>query len=126
MFFAFSKEQFQEGMRSLGLEPDNTDAIIKLADTSGFILKTDKPDFSGMLKRQKAEMQEAIDLDHTGDGFIFYMFRYELANHEYTYTGEVSDALYALDLTFADINASDKLQNGLQKAIKSLYGHDEL
>ena len=29
MFFAFNRKQFDEGMRSIGLEPDNTGAIYK-------------------------------------------------------------------------------------------------
>ena len=118
MFFAFNKEQFEEGMRKLGLEPDNTGAIYKLGSTGGYFRKTDDPAFCDMLERHDAEMKAAIDADTTGEGFIFEMFDYELSNHEYCYTGDLTDTLQALGLTKDDINASAKLKHGLQKAIK--------
>jgi hypothetical protein len=126
MFFAFNKAQFEEGMRRLGLEPDSRSAIIKLGSTGGYFRKTDEPKFSEMMERHDAEMQADIDADPTGDEFIFEMFRYELSNHEYGYTGDLSDTLCALGLTMSGINASDKLKNGLQKAINWIYENSEL
>jgi hypothetical protein len=121
MFFAFNREQFEEGMRQLGLEPNNTGAIIKLGSTGGYLRKTDESDFSGMMIKHDAEVKAAIDSDPAADGFIFDMFSYELANHEYACTGDVTDALCAPGLSKADINASAKLQHGLRKSIQSLY-----
>ena len=121
IFFAFSNEQFDEGMRNLGLEPNDTNAIYRLGDTGGFYRKTDRLAFSEMRNRHDAEMKAAIDADTTGEGFIFDMFDYELSNHEYCYTGDLTDTLQALDLTKDDINASAKLKHGLQKAIKNQF-----
>ena len=118
MFFAFNKKQFDEGMCKLGLEPNETGAILKLGKTGGFFRKTDEPAFSEMMKRHDAEMKAAIDKDPTGEGFIFDMFNYELSNHEYCYTGDLTDTLLALGITKDEINASDKFKKGLRKAIK--------
>ena len=82
------------------------------------ICKNDRPDFSVILNRHKREMKAAIDADTTGEGFISDMFDYELSNHEYCYTGDLTNTLQALGLTKDDINASAKLKHGLQKAIK--------
>ena len=118
MFFAFNKEQFEEGMRKLGLEPNDTGALLKLGDTGGFIRKDDKPDFSDMMERHYLEKKAAIDADSTGEGFIFEMFDYELSNHEYNYTRDLTDALRAVGLTEADIKAGATLKSGLLKAMK--------
>jgi hypothetical protein len=124
--FAFNDAQFEKGMRKLGLEPDNIGAIYKFGDTGGFYRRTDGQALFDMMERHEAEMKAAIDADPTGDGFIFEMFRYELSNHEYGYTGNVTATLEALDLTMADIRASDKLKNSLQKAITWIYENSDL
>jgi len=115
--FAFSKEQFEKGMRSFGLDPSETDKIYIFGDTGGFYRRADAPQLHEMFDRHEKERQEAIDTDLTGNGYIFYMFRYELANHEYNYTGELTETLEALDLTLKDIEKSEPLKNGLTKAL---------
>jgi hypothetical protein len=119
-FFAFNNEQFAKGMERFGLTPDDTDKIYKLGSTGGFYLRTDAERLHEMFNRHAADMQAAVDADTTGEGFIYQMFRYELANHEYTYTNDLTDTLAALDLTPKDIDASETLRHGLSKAIKSL------
>lgn len=81
---AFSKQQFADMMQEWGLTVDDTDKIISIG-AGCFIRKSDKEAFFNMLKRHNKEMQDAIAEDKTGDGFIYDMFYYELANHEYIY-----------------------------------------
>jgi hypothetical protein len=64
-------------------------------------------------------MTVAIENDSTGDGFIFQMFNYELSNHEYCISGDVSNTLEALGFTFDEVNADKRLLHGLKKAIKA-------
>jgi hypothetical protein len=116
MFWAFSDEQFVEGMRRLGLEPEQTSEICRMP-AGGFSRKSDVSSFIKMMERHDAEMQASVDADVTGEGFIFDMFNYELANHEYVYTRDVSDALRALGLSIEEVRASEKLKYGLKKAI---------
>lgn len=118
MRFAFNKEQFERGMRELGLNPTDTDKVYRLPGTGGFYRKTDAPALHEMLDRHAKEMQDAIDSDQTGDGFIYQMFNYELANHEYGYTGSIDSTLDALCLTVEAINENPRLLHGLQKAMK--------
>ena len=116
MMFAFSDKQFDEGMKKLGLEPTDTDKIYSLGNTGGFIRRSDSEAFGEMLSRHETEMADSIANDKTGDGFIFSMFDYELANHEYIITGDVSDTLYALGFDEDEVNSTPALLNGLRLA----------
>lgn len=118
MFFAFSEKQFEEGMRKFGLEPSETDKIYKFGNTGGFYLKTDAEELRAMLLRHSLEMDEAIADDTTGEGFIFDMFYYELANHEYCITYEYEDTFDAVGLTSEQIYGNNALANGLKLATK--------
>mgnify|MGYP003310686800 CR=1 FL=1 len=117
MMFAFSRKQFDEGMKRLGLEPTDTDKIYSLGN-GGFIRKTDSDALSEMLNRLSEEMEKAIAEDTTGEGFIYDMFCYELSNHEYSYTHDVSDTLDCLGLTMEKVNADERLLHGLKKAMR--------
>ena len=118
MFFAFSDQQFAEGMQRLGLEPTDTKAIYRLGDTGGFYRKSDAEQLRQMLVRHEREMQNAIAEDTTGEGFIFDMFFYELANHEYCITYDYEDTLGALGLTNEEIRDNNALAAGLKLATK--------
>ncbi len=116
MFFAFNNKQFQEGMTRLGLSPTDTTKIYKFGDTGGFYRREDSAQLREMMDRHERELHEAIEGDTTGEGFIFNMFNYELANHEYIITGSVADALRSLGLTLAEVEGNPALKHGLQKA----------
>ncbi|MBQ9167937.1 MAG: hypothetical protein IJX67_05970 [Oscillospiraceae bacterium] len=118
MFFAFSQKQFEEGMEKLGLAPEDTDKIYKLGHTGGFYRKTDAQALHELFDRHAKEKAEAIAADTTGEGYIYDMFNYELANHEYGYTRDLEPTLDALGLTVEEINADERLLRGLQKARK--------
>ncbi len=116
MSFAFSDNQFKEGMAKLGLDPTETDKIYKFGSTGGFYRREDSKALWDMLDRHKKEFKAATDADTTGEGFILDMFTYELANHEYIITGSVGDTLDALGLTIEEVNASPALFHGLVRA----------
>jgi hypothetical protein len=116
-FFAFDKKQFNEGMEKLGLNPDDTDKIYR-GIGGMFYKKSDSQKLKDMLNKHDKEFKEAVANDKTGEGFIYQMFKYELANHEYGYTYELDDTLNALDLTIEEINNNKNLLNGLNKAIE--------
>lgn len=116
-FFAFSDEQFKEGMKSLGLRPSDTKMVYR-APGGMFYRKTDSPRLKELLDRHDRERQEAIEGDTAGDGYILQMFQAELANHEFGYTRDLSETLDALGLTRSIIRAHANLFNGLKKALK--------
>jgi len=119
MFFAFSEQQFNEGMARFGLAPDETDKLCRISQVGGFCLKTDAPALREMWDRHEKDLADAIAGDKTGEGFIFDMFMYELSNHEYTYTYRVDDAVDALGLSDDDFENNPALRHGLQKACEA-------
>ena len=119
MKFAFSDAQFAEGMRELGLTAADTDKVYGFCGTGGFYRREDAPRLHEMLRRHHEEMQQAIAADSDGTGFIFDMFSYELSNHEYCITLDVTDALQVLGLTAEQVNADDRLLYGLKLACKA-------
>ena len=77
-----------------------------------------------MSERHYREVQEAVAADKAGTGFIYQMFRYELANYEFGYTGEADDALAALGYTEAQIEADPALKQGFEKAKQDIWNQD--
>lgn len=115
-FYAFTNAQFDEGMMSLGLDPKDTDKILCSSGGMHF-RKSDKQRLIDMQNGFDADMKAAVTEDKTGDGFIYDMFIYELMNHEFGYTYDLSETLDALNYTLSDIKADKKLLHGMQKAL---------
>nr|WP_207734169.1 hypothetical protein [[Eubacterium] tenue] len=116
--FAFTKEKLIENMAKLGLKEDETNKLLSLGGGT-FIRKSDKEKLNQMFNRHEEELKKAINEDLTGEGFIYQMFDYELANHEYCITYELDDTLNALGLTIDQIKNDEKLLHGLKKAIEN-------
>lgn len=117
MKFAFSDKQFKESMEELGLTEKDVDKVISIG-AGGFIRKSDLEAYKEMCQRTSKEMQDAINEDKTGEGFIKDMFKYELANHEYCITYELDETLDAVGLTIEEINNNEALKHGLELAKK--------
>jgi hypothetical protein len=117
MVFAFNDKQFEEGMAKLGLTPEDTDKVYKLGNAGGIYRKSDSHALRELLDRHGKEMQDAIDDDTSGDGFILEMFSCELDNYEYIVSGDASYTLDMIGLSWEKVYASKKLMRGLKKAI---------
>ena len=119
MQYAFSNQQFAEGMAALGLTPADTDKIYKTPGNE-FYRREDGPRLKEMMDRFGRELREAIAGDQTGDGFIYEMFLYELDNHEYGCTRDTEDTLCALGYTADEILGNPRLKRGIEKAITEI------
>ena len=119
MQYAFSNQQFAEGMAALGLTPADTDKIYKTPGNE-FYRREDGPRLKEMMDRFDRELREAIAEDQTGDGFIYEMFLYELDNHEYGCTRDTEDTLCALGYTADEILGNPRLKRGIEKAITEI------
>lgn len=111
--FAFNQKQFEEMMSKWGLTPDDTDKIYSIGG-GGYIRKSDSEAMDKMFKRH--ELERKMARKH-GDEYLFEMFNYELANHEYCITHDLTDTLDALGLTIEDINANPTMADALKRAI---------
>ena len=115
--FAFNEKQFAEGMAKLGLNPEETDKIFR-GIGGMYYRKTDAPELHAMMERFDREKAEAVASDTTGEGFIFQMFLAELENHEYSYTGDPTDAVAAAGYSLNEIFEDEKLAHGLSLAME--------
>lgn len=114
--FAFSDKQFDEMMGKWGLDPEkDLDKIYRIPG-GGFIQKKAHKHFHEVLDRHNAEMEAAKAADEDGTGFLYQMFKYELDNHEYGYTGVLEDTLDCLGLTWEELKASPVMLKALDKA----------
>ena len=114
--FAFSNEQFKDMMKKFGLKEKDTDKIYSLGAGS-YIRKSDSEAMEQMFARHRKEIENEIQNDKDGSGFIYEMFRYELSNHEYCVTYDIEPTLDALGLTLDKINENQNLVKGLKKAL---------
>lgn len=110
--FAFNQKQFDEMMEKWGLAPTDTDKIYKIGG-GGFVRKSDADAMDEMFARHEAERKAAMQ----DDEYPYQMFNYELANHEYSYTGDLEDTLDALGLTIDEVNADPRMADALKRAI---------
>jgi hypothetical protein len=124
-FFAFNRKQFAEGMAKFGLSPDETDKVCALHNTGGFYLRTDEPKLHEMGERHARELKEAIEADSDGEGFVCEMFLYELDNHEFSCHGYYSGAFDSLGFTADDVENSEILKRGLEKAVAEIKGRED-
>lgn len=112
--FAFNQKQFNEMMIKWGLKPTDIREILSIGG-GGYIRRTDADAFKEMMGRHKIQMKMAMKKNE--DDFLFHMFNYELANHEYCITYELDDTLDALDLTIEEINSNPTMADALKRAI---------
>jgi hypothetical protein len=119
--FAFNKEQFVEMMRKWGLTENDTDKIYSLGVGCSYIRKSDSQAFHDLIERHRKEREDAMNADLTGEGYIYEMFAYELANHEYSYTWDLEETLDSLNLTRDEVIKNDRLRAGLKKAVSKYH-----
>ena len=120
----FNQEQFAEMMQKWGLTVNDTDKIVSIGGGC-YLRKCDVQAFGVLPTGFEAKKANAITADKTGDGYIYQMFLYELANHEYCITYDYEDTFDALELTIDEINADKRLLHGLRKATKEYLKHSE-
>jgi hypothetical protein len=113
--WAFNKEQFNEGMAKLGLEPTDLNSIVSVF-SGGFIRRENSKDLLKMMARQEIELYKNIEEDTDGTGFAFEMLNYELSNHEYNYTWDEQPTLDALGLGETEFQRYPQLQTALKNA----------
>ena len=111
MMFAFSNEQFEDGMKKLGVKSKNKLVSIGYG---GFIRETDAEAYVKMVKRMDDEDREAMK----DPQYCYEAFLYELGNHEYVITYDLEDTLNALGLTVKEVEENPMLIDALKRAEK--------
>lgn len=117
IFFAFSNDQFEEGLSKVGLNLDTYAGNIFKLPAGGFLLKSRSKAWGEMWKRQEVETKAA----RKSEKYLLESIVSELRNHEYCITYDQSDALGALGLSESELP-----KGMLKKACKkALEGFDE-
>lgn len=119
--FAFSREQYRRKLAQWGITEEEAEAgaVIGIGG-GGFIRSSDREIVFGTLDRIQDETDAAIAADTTGEGFVYEMFFYELNNHEFRYTHSAEETLDALSITEEELQNSEALRHGLNKAIAAI------
>lgn len=112
MMFAYSEDQFKEGMKKLGLEYGKDECKLLSIGPGGFIRQSDARAFKELFTNYGKRLSENMK----NKDFAVEAFYYELANHEYCITFDASDALEVLGLTMSDLQADQDLMNAFLKA----------
>jgi hypothetical protein len=95
IFFAFSNKQFEEGLKRLDT---NTKSIFSMGG-GGYVLKSHAKDLDELFTRHKQELKE----NRKSRKNLLESLVYQLRNHEFCITYDVTDALESLGLALVDI-----------------------
>lgn len=113
MAFAFSDKQFKEAMEKLNVTSPKE--LIGITG-GGMIRKSDKKAYHELFQSIEKENQEA----RQDDEYLAQAFLYELANHEFCITYDLSDALSALGITVEELE-KDERQLAIFCRVRELY-----
>tara|TARA_R110002020_G_scaffold86389_1_gene213004 strand:- start:99 stop:491 length:393 start_codon:yes stop_codon:yes gene_type:complete len=95
IFFAFSNKQFEEGLKRLDTD---TKGIFSLGGGC-YVLKSHANDLDALFTRHQQELKE----HRKSRKNLLESLVYELRNHEFCITYNVTDALESLGLALGDI-----------------------
>lgn len=120
--FAYSDQQFDDGMRRLGLDPSETDKVVSVF-YGAFIRKEDHDALMEMFERHSKEERDAFIKNE--DDWAYHAFRYELANHEYSYTGDYEPALEACGFDLDELKQYPDLVVAFRRAMRDGMNYDD-
>lgn len=109
MFFAYSRERLQEQMETRGIT--SFDEITSIG-AGGYIKKDD---LNGLLEMVKRHVDEDTEAKKDPE-FAYQMFRYELGNHEYCITYDLTDTLEACGVTEEELETNPVLAEAMTRA----------
>ena len=120
--FAFGDRQLKEKAEELGFS--SVEELIENVTgigAGGFVLKNDLDLVLETFKRHSQEMDKALK----NDDFLEDAFEYELSNHEYIMTYDISDALRPLGITYEEYQTNERYQRVMKDAVKKYMDHME-
>ena len=116
IYFAFGDRQLQEKSEELGFKniDDMLNNVVGIG-AGGFCKKEDYQNIINTFKKHDEELKENLK----NDEFLKSAFEYELANHEYIITYDISDALRPLGIKYDEYLKNERYQNIMKKAIEN-------
>lgn len=114
--YAFSEMQFKNILKEFETEAGGRVRLLHIGH-GAYIQAQDEKLIDDFLESSDRELAEAMK----DDDFLYDAFNYELANHEFCYTDDVSDALAALGLSWEQIKDDKRIMRILKKACEYQY-----
>ena len=108
VFWAFSKEQLEKGLKKINA----TKKEIVSIGAGGYMRREDTPKFDKLFRDSEKRMQEALK----DDAFLIEALVYELGNHEYGYTYDDTDTI-----EFLGLDRDDEQVKRCLKEAKRIY-----
>ena len=124
MHFAFNNAQFKEALAEMNLTTDNCKDKLYKGVSGSFYLKTDSKVIHNTFERFDTEKSQAIENDKTGKGYMLDMFTYELANHEFCITYDLTDTLESLGISIDEVNKNPLMLSALLEAKAIVLSYD--
>ena len=114
--YAYSEMQFKSMLKQFETETGGRVRLLHIGH-GAYILAQDEKLIDDFLERSDRELAEAMK----DDDFLYDAFNYELANHEFCYTDDISDALDALGLSWEQIKDDQRIMTILKRACENQY-----
>ena len=114
--YAYSEIQFKNMLKQFETEAGGRVRLLYIGQ-GAYILAQDEKLIDEFLKSSDRELAEAMK----DDDFLYDAFNYELANHEFCYTDDISDALDALGLSWEQIKDDQRIMKILKRACENQY-----
>ena len=124
MHFAFNSAQFKEALAEMNLTTENCKDKLVRGIAGSFYLKTDSKVIHDTFERFHTEKSQAIENDKTGTGYMLDMFTYELANHEFCVTYDLTDTLDSLGISIEEVNKNPLMLSALREAKAIVLSYD--
>lgn len=124
MYWAFGDDQWKKLLDRFNLTEEEAKEKLIRGPAGSIMFKEDYEAFKNMINTHNEEIEEQIDFDVDGTGFVKSMFLYEMANHEYGYTRDLTDTLDALNITQKDFEERPQLKLGLDLAKEEYLKHE--
>lgn len=116
MYFAFGDAQFKELMQKLGYqEEENFLNDIFTIGAGSIVLKKDRDLVLNTFLENDKEMLQAFE----NDDFLLSAFEFELSNHEYIITYDISDTLRALGISWEEYQKDERMKTIMKKAVEN-------
>lgn len=118
--WAFGREQLAEALKEHNLTEEEFQNNYCGFFGGGAIRKDKIKEYENICEKQNNQLKELMK----DEEFAYDALYYELANHEYGYTGNESDALRDLGLTADDIINNQVLNRAFCRAAREIKNQD--
>ena len=121
-FFAFSDEQFLEGIKGMGMTLEEAKKNLASLGYGMFVPKKYLKEYRSMDNRHFNQSKMFM----SNPDYAYAAFLYELVNHEYGYTYDPEDAVMSLGYSLDEVERNPVLREALHRAMRRIEDEDNI